>query len=310
MTYLNTWNTHKWRDKKYEFRKCFKYKPQAEFILANSSVLSSLLPDAKPTGEAETICHRYFLLLFPQLCPNSNMRKDIFTGKVTSINHEKNYVSVAYIHNDRKKTITCRMSEKETDDKTPEKIKHVYRVGDEVSFQVKGVNRGANLIAYNLKFLYNNELQKLLDKAAANNRFTGYLKRADDALFIKERGSYIFFPLEISKWEKAPTEEEYNEPVEFRLLHTDKPGRISAELFNHDYIPDFRKAIQAYKHNTPVEAVVTRISPYAIYLDLYGGNLQSKLPLTKGQNSDLKVGDTLLVRFSYLGNTRIVTERV
>lgn len=232
------------------------------------------------------------------------MSKDVFTGKVTSINHEKNYVSVVYVHNDRKRTITCRMSE------PAEKLRHTYRLGDEVSFQVKGANRGASLIAYNLKFLYNNELQQLINKAAVDNRFSGYLKMADDTLFIKERDSYIFFPLEISKWEKAPTEDEYNKPVEFRLLHTDKPGRISAELFNHDYIPEFRKAIQAFKHNTPVEAVVTRISPYAVYLDLYGGNLQSKLPVTKGLNHDLKEGDSLQVRFSYLGNTRIVTERV
>ncbi|MFT3949980.1 MAG: hypothetical protein QM763_23645 [Agriterribacter sp.] len=238
------------------------------------------------------------------------MRKDIFTGKVTSINHEKNYVSVAYIHNGRKKTITCRMSEKETDSDAHEKIRHVYRVGDEVSFRVKGVNRGAGMIAYNLKFLYNNELQNLLNKVAVDNRFTGYLKKTDDAWFIKERGSYIFFPLELSKWETLPSEEHLNEAVEFRLLHTDKPGRISAELFSHDYIPAFRKAIQAFKNNTPVEAVVTRVSPYAVYVDMYSGSLPSKLPLTKGQVSDLKEGDCLQVRFTYLGNTRIVIESV
>ena len=238
------------------------------------------------------------------------MRKDVFTGKVTSINHEKNYVSVAYLHNDHKRTITCRMSEKDADGKTPEKIKHVYRVGDEVSFQVKGVNRGTGQIAYNLKFLYNNELQKLLDKAATDNRFTGYLKRADDSLFIKERGSYIFFPLELSKWEKAPSEENFNEAVEFRLLHTDKPGRISAELFNHQYIPEFRKAIQAFKHNTPVEAVVARVSPYAAYLEMYDGKLQTKLSFKEGQVNELKAGDNILVRITYLGNTRIVTEIV
>ena len=214
------------------------------------------------------------------------------------------------MHNDRKRTITCRMSEKEEDGKASEKIKHVYRVGDEVSFQVKGVNRGASLIAYNLKFLYNNELQNLLDKAAADNRFVGYLKRADDALFVKERGSYIFFPLELSKWEKSPIEEDFNEPIEFRLLHIDKPGRISAELFSHDYIPEFRKAIQAFKHNTPVEAVVTRVSPYAAYLEMYDGKLQTKLTFKEGQTNNLKEGDNRLVRITFLGNLRIVTDKV
>ena len=233
------------------------------------------------------------------------MSKDVLTGKITSINHEKNYVSVAYMHKDRKRTITCRMSEPDK----PGKQKHTYRVGDEVSFQVKGVNRGAGLIAYNLKFLYNNDLQQLIQKAAVDNHFMGYLKMADDTLFIKERGSYMFFPLELSKWEIAPTEDEYNEAVEFRLLHTDKPGRISAELFTHNYIPEFRKAMKDFEQNTPVEAVVSRLSPYAVYLDLYNGKLQSKIPLNEDTDK-LNVGDLIMVRLTHLGANRIVTERI
>lgn len=232
------------------------------------------------------------------------MSKDTLTGKITSINHEKNYVSVVYMHNDRKRTITCRMSE--PDD--PRRQKHIYRVGDEVSFQVKGVNRGSNLIAYNLKFLYNNELQQLIQQAAVDNHFVGYLKYADDTLFIKERSSYIFFPLELSKWETPPQEDKYNEPVEFRLLHTDKPGRIRAELFTHNYIPEFRSAIKDYEQQLPVEATVSRVSPYAIYLDLYNGKLQSKLPLKEGPGP--QVGDVIPVLLTHLGINRIIVEAI
>lgn len=232
------------------------------------------------------------------------MAKDVFSGKVTSINHDKNYVSIAYLFNEKKRTITCRMSEGD------EKPRHTYRVGDEVSFQVKGVNRGSNLIAYNLKFLFNNELQQLLDKAALDNRFTGYLKMADDELFIKERGSYIFFPLETSKWEKTPGEEQFNEAIEFRLIHVDKPGRISAELFYHEYIPEYRKAMQDYRKEAPIVALVTRLSAYAIYLDLYDGKLQSKLTLQKGEKADVKPGDNITVRITHMTLNRIVTERV
>lgn len=233
------------------------------------------------------------------------MGKEVFTGKVTSINHEKNYVSVAYMHNDRKKTITCRMDEKDEEGKI-EKRKHTYRVGDEVSFQVKGADRGAKVIAYNLKFLYNNELQKLLDRAQADNRFAGYLKMVDDNFFIKEIDSYIFFPLEISKWEAAPSEDSFNKAVEFRLLHTDKPGRISAELFTHDYIPEFRKAVQLFKHETPTEAVVARVSQYAAYVNILGDKIQSKVALDDSGKA-LKVGDRVQVKITHLSNNRIVT---
>lgn len=236
------------------------------------------------------------------------MRKDVFTGRVTSINHEKNYVSIAYVHNDRKKTITCRIDEK--DENGNEKRgsgKHTYRVGDEVSFQVKGANRGAKLIAYNLKFLYNNELQKLLDKAITNNRLVGFLKKVDDEFYIKERDSYIFFPLELSQWEAAPSESSFNEPIEFRLNHMDKPGRISAELFTHDYIPEFRKAVQLHKHQTPTEATVVRVSPYAVYINFLGDALQSKLPLNE-YTQQLKIDDKVQVKITHISNNRIVTE--
>lgn len=235
------------------------------------------------------------------------MRKDVLTGKITSINHEKNYVSVAYMHNDRKKTITCRMDEKEKEgEDKKEKRKHTYRVGDEVSFRVRGADRGTKLIAYNLKFLYNNELQKLLDRAQADNRFVGYLKMVDDSFFIKERDSYIFFPLELSKWEIAPVEDSFNTAVEFRLLHTDKPGRISAELFTHNYIPEFRKAVQLFKHETPAEAVVVRVSPYAAYIHLFGDKIQSKIVLDN-LTQTLKEGDKVQVKITHLSNNRIVT---
>lgn len=239
------------------------------------------------------------------------MRKDVLTGKITSINHEKNYVSVAYLYNERKRTITCRMDEREAETgEKREKRKHTYRVGDEVSFQVKGVDRGAKMIAYNLKFLYNNELQKLLDQAAINNRFTGYLKMADDTFFIKERDSYIFFPLELSKWEIPPSEESFNEPVEFRLLHTDKLGRISAELFTHNYISEFRKVVQLFKHQTPTDAVVTRVSPYAAYINIMGEQIQSKILLKGDSTTVLKEGDKVQVRITHLSNSRIVTELI
>lgn len=236
------------------------------------------------------------------------MRKDVLTGKVTSINHEKNYVSIAYVHNERKKTITCRIDEKdEHGNEKKGSRKHTYRVGDEVSFQVKGADRGAKLIAFNLKFLYNNELQKLLDKAIANNRLVGFLKKVDDAFYIKERDSYIFFPLELSPWEAAPSEDSFNQPVEFRLIYIDKPGRINAELFTHDYIPEFRKAVQLHKHQTPTEATVVRVSPYAVYINFLGDALQSKLGLDE-RTKQLKAGDKLQVKITHISNNRIVTE--
>src|SRR5690606_20216525 len=98
------------------------------------------------------------------------------------------------------------------------KKQHAYRIGDTVSFKVKRNDRGDKMIAYDTKFLFNTAIEKLAQKAAINNDFTGYLKMVDDKLYVKEMDSYLFFPLQISKWEKAPPATDLNEAVRIRLI--------------------------------------------------------------------------------------------
>ncbi len=231
----------------------------------------------------------------------------MLNGIITSVNHEKQYVSIAYMHKDRKKTITCR-----TDNADPENGKkpHQYRVGDTVGFAIKGADRGARIIAYNLRFLYNTAVQQMLHKAATDNRFKGYLKVVDGAFFVKEWDHYIFFPLIISKWERPPAEKDFNEAIEFKLLHIDKPNNLAAELFSHDYIPAFRKAVQHFKNKTETEAVVTKVSPYGAYVDLFDGKIQSRIKLGAEQLAGLSSGDSIRVIITHLSNTRIVVEQV
>lgn len=234
------------------------------------------------------------------------MDNAIINGTVTSVNHEKQYVSIEYLHKDKKKTITCRTDDKEGQQ---EKKPHQYRIGDAVRFQLKGADRGKRIIAFNLKFLYNTAIEQLIHKAATDNRFTGYLKRVEDALFVKEIGSYIFFPLVLSPWEITPEEKNFNEPVEFKLLHLDKPNSLSAELFTHHYIPEFRKAVQHFKNKTPIDATVTKITPYGAHVSFFNNKIQAKLQLPGEVPDTIKTGDLIPVVIAHLSNTRIVVEK-
>lgn len=229
----------------------------------------------------------------------------IIKGKITSVNHEKQYVSIEYLHKDKKKTITCK-----TDDKEKAKKPHQYRAGDAVSFQIKGADRGKRIVAWDLKFLYNTAIEQLIHKAGTDNRFKGYLKLVDDQFFVKEWDNYLFFPLVLSKWENPPAEKSFNEPVEFKLLHLDKPNKLAAELFTHDYIPEFRKAVQHFKNKIEIDAPVVKVSPYGAYLDIFGDKIQVKIQLPAEELSTLKTGDILKVIITYLSNTRIVVEKV
>jgi ribosomal protein S1 len=242
------------------------------------------------------------------------MDETVIRGTISFVNHDKQYATIDYEHNGKKKSVNCKTDQAEPskqDGKKATKKPHKFRIGDEVNFQVKRSDKGDKMIAYNVKFLYNQELEKLISRAALENRFSGYLKVVDDELFVKEWDSYIFFPLKLSNWENPPAESAFNEAISFKLLNLDKPNAISAELFSHDFIPEYRKAMELFNTKKPVEASVTKVSPFAIYLDLFGNNMVlAKIQLPAEGLEAVKPGDKLKVIIVYLSSGRIVVEKL
>ncbi len=246
------------------------------------------------------------------------MDETILKGTIAFVNHDKQYATIEYEQNGKKKTVNCKINQQEQikkEDAKDKKKSHKFRIGDEVNFQVKRSDQGDKTIADNVKFLYNKELEKLISKAAVENRFSGYFKIADDEFFVKEWDSYIFFPLQLSKWENPPAESAFNEAISFKLLNLDKPHAIAAELFSHDFIPEYRKARQHFENKDSIEATVSKVSPFAAYLDLFGNKIQAKIQLpAEGPDSyreeEVKVGDKIKVVITYLSSSRIVVERV
>ena len=241
------------------------------------------------------------------------MEETNYKGSISFINHDKKYATIDYEQNGKKKTVNYKIDQQEQLKQrgTKESKKsHKFRIGDEVNFQVKRTDRGDKMIAYNLKFLYNKELEKLIGKAGIENRFSGYLKIADDEFFVKEWDSYIFFPLHLSKWENPPAESAFNEAISFKLLKLDKPHAIAAELFSHDYIPEYRKALEHFENKGSIEATVSKVSPFAVYLDLFDNKVQAKIQLPAEGLEDVKLGDKIKVIITYLSSSRIVVEKV
>lgn len=234
------------------------------------------------------------------------MSETIYKGTISFVEHDKQYVTIDYLVNEKKKTINGRVDEQDKDKKSS---KHQYRINDEINFQIKRSDRGDRMIAYNIRFLYNTELEKLINKAALENRFSGYLKVVDNEFFVKEWDSYIFFPLKLSKWENPPAGSAFNEAISFKLLNLDKPNAIIAELFSHDFIPEYRKASEHFKNKIPVGAIVSRISPFAIYLDLFEKKLQAKLDLPAEDLAEAKPGDKMNVLITHLSSNRIVVAK-
>lgn len=233
------------------------------------------------------------------------MEEKILKGTISFVNYEKNFATIEYLQGMKKKSVNCK-----TDLESTGRKSHHFRMGDVVSFQLRLSDRGDKMTACNIKYLHNKELDLLIQRAAIENRFSGYLKKTGDKYFVKEWNSYIFFPLQLSPWEKPPVETAENEAISFRLLNLDRPNSIVAELFSHNYIPEYRKAVQHFKNEIAIDAVVYKISPHGIYLNLFDDKIQAKLPVGSTEANPINEGDTIPVLITHLSNTRIVVKRL
>ncbi len=223
------------------------------------------------------------------------MSKELIQGSVSFVNHDKQYITIAYELNSKKKTINGAIDSAE---------KHFYQIGDVVAFVIALSGRGDKMVATEIKFRYNNALDAIINKAKTENSFLGYLKEANGKYFVKEIGSYVFFPVAISPWQFLPDATKVNEAVAFSLEHIEKKEKAIAKLFDNKYIPEFNTAIKYSKAKTPIEATVFKVTLHAIYLNIVGNKIQAKLPVK--ENNKLKVGDTISVIISFLNTEKIV----
>jgi len=241
------------------------------------------------------------------------MTQENIQGKVTFINHEKKYAIIEYLQNGKKKTVNGNIDEafqKTLKDQNLIRKVHHFLSGDIVEFKIRISDRGDRMIATNIKFLYNNALDELINKARTNNKFIGYLKMVDDKYFIKEIDSYLFFPIPFSPWQVMPVDNGLNEQVTFSLENLEKKEKVSARLYTSEYIPEFHTAVKFHKSKTPVEATVSRVTPHSIYLNVISDKIQAKIDADHKDLQDVKPGDKVGVIISHISLTKIVVETV
>jgi len=228
------------------------------------------------------------------------MSKALLTGNVSFVNHDKKYIMIEYEVNDKKKVVNGSVDEKNI------KTKHIFQIGDAVSFTVGLSGRGDKMVATNISFLYNTALDVLINKAKTENNFIGYLKIVDDKYFVKEIDSYLFFPVPLSPWQIKPTEAALNEAVTFSLENTEKKNKITAKLYNNKYIPEFYTAVKLNKAGSPIEANVYKVSPHGVYLNLIADKIQAKLPFKEG----VTIGDNITVKIVHLTPFKVIVEEL
>lgn len=218
-------------------------------------------------------------------------------GKITYINHDKRYAMIEYEAGGKKRVLKMVIG------KSDNKSSH-FSSGDVVEFtltHVKGTDRQE---ATDVAFKYNTALDVVLQKAKENNSFLGYLKQVNDDYFIKEINSYLFFKLQISKWQIEPAENEVNEPVAFYFKDITRKEKLLAVLFDNDYVPEYLQAVKLFKAQKPVPATVTKVMPHGIYVNIVGDVITGKLQ----NDREVQVGDEVEINISHLGKNKIAIE--
>lgn len=241
------------------------------------------------------------------------MAKTELLGKISFINHEKKYAMIEYEAGGKKRTVRGNIDiklQKDLKEKKVIKKAHHFMIGDMVSFNLKVTDKEGKMVASNIEYLYNNALDMIVNKASTNNNLKGYLKIADDKFFVKEVESYVFFPVQVSPWQLMPTAEELNEPVLFSLDHPEKKDKATAILSKVKYIPEYNTAIKLFKDKTIINAVVYKVTPHSVYLNIVKDKVQAKLPVEEKSLSEPKIGDTIPVRINFLSHKKIAVEKV
>jgi len=239
------------------------------------------------------------------------MSNTIIEGKVSFVNHEKKYVMIEYAVGGKKKAINGNVDDKtqqQWKEKGVIKKQHLFHIGDVVDFIAKLSDRGDKMIAVDIRFKYNTALDMLLNRSKIVNKFIGYLKQADDKYFVKEVESYFLFEVPLSPWQLPFDAHDLNESVNFSLENIEKKERATAKLFNNKYIPEFYTAVKHQKSKKPVAATVYNVSAHGIYLNVIGEKVQAKIPLVA--DKEYKIGDTLDVIITHIGDKRIIVEPV
>jgi hypothetical protein len=232
------------------------------------------------------------------------MSDTILRGTVSFVQYEKHFATIEYKQGSKTKSVNCK-----TAAAAGVQQKHYFRTGDEVTFKLKLSDRGDKMTAYDVQFLYNPGLDKLVQKARHENRFTGYLKKVDEDLYIKEVETYLFFPLRLSPWENHPGEQSFNAPVTFRLINLDKPKKIAAALYFQVFRPEYRQAQQAFESKTPLQAIVNRVTPHAVYIHLYEGKIGAKVNMPTPGFEGVQPGDEITVTISYLSEEKVAVQK-
>ena len=238
-----------------------------------------------------------------------------YIGQIAYLREGKSHGVIEYEDNGEPKSILFLRNMKEQvafKKQNLQKDVHQFRSGDIVKFQIKHSEKDiTKSIAYNVFYLRNEALDNLLNLAAISNKFFGFLKKIEEDYFVKEVQTYLFIPVDFSKWEHLPSDDLVNTKVSFKLINQQKINKLSAKLLDATYRDEIQVIKSYLDKQDPIAATITKLNPNSIAVDLLNGQFKGKLPLSDNlENVKCEVGEEVIVRIENIDKNVIEVRRL
>jgi len=148
-------------------------------------------------------------------------------------------------------------------------MKTIYNVGDEVNFKLKYL--GDTVEAFDIEYVGNKQRQLLIEEYQEKKVLLGYLKKINDGFFVKHISTYVFLPVEISKYEiDSVYDERINQMVQFQLKNINKIDKIKAVLTDRKYICEWEKIKELFEKQEIVNGIIKHRTKGGFIVDIFG----------------------------------------
>ncbi len=188
---------------------------------------------------------------------------------------------------------------------------HNFISGDRVSFQLRTSQQEEGKIeAYNVTFIANERQEKLIDNFKEREILDGYLKIFDsETIFVKDRATYIYTPIQISAWEDS-LEDVYNnrenQLVRYKLNQIVRTDKLTARLIDAKYIDEYYQLLAHYDNQTTIQALITGRNKLGLHVTIFEGSMKVFIKLKDADQHFISrfnkgdLVDTFVSKISYV----------
>lgn len=164
-------------------------------------------------------------------------------------------------------------------------VKSKFVRGDEVYFNVRYSDKSKGPAAYNLHFIKNERSDRLKELVELYSVLPGFIKKIDGNYYIKDKATYLFIPIHISKWEiglQETYENRLNKLVTYSILKKYKnPEAWNATITDRKFNEAYIRLKECKDNRIVLPAKIIKMNRHGYYASLLNGTVSAFMLFNK-----------------------------